>query len=620
MTLIILFGFLLSAGSALGAACFKRRYEEWLPVSCAGIVVILFGFGLAGALKAGFYAVIILCAAAWLTAIGYALFTKTCRAFLRRLLTPGFFFFALLLALLYGLNRGKLADEIDEFSNWVSVVKVMTVIDGFGANQPAAALYASYPPGVALFEYFFQKAALLLSPDAGFREDLVYLALQVYSLSFLFPFLSGLRLRRLSAAPLMALTISALPLIMFFNAYSCAYIDPFLGLCGGAGLAMVFNDRQSKGKDRPAIVAALLSLTLAKDSGLSLALFVLAAWVIQADRKRWIALTGLAAVILPRLLWTGCLAALDVPKSFPFQMDWAALGRLITFRESGYRHTVAVRFLSAILTYQLPLGDTNFGMAYPPFCLITLALLYGVCRGRRRALPEGWPVEKRLFWLTALFLPVYALGLLAIYLFSFVPADALCLGGMHRYCRAAMLVPLTAAVILGVQRLQALPNDKRNPAAALCLCALMLAMPWSSVDDFVTRASVTDSIELRQPYVDFKAAVAQRLPEKDQRTFYVGDGDGMDYFILRHELYPRLVNGDQWRTWTVEADPSYLLAGYTPEQWRQELLAGYDQVALFRLPEGFMQRFSQLFADPETIGENRLYRLNRETGLLEWQE
>ena len=55
----------------------------------------------------------------------------------------------------------------------------------------------------------------------------------------------------------------------------------------------------------------------------------------------------------------------------------------------------------------------------------------------------------------------------------------------------------------------------------------------------------------------------------------------------------------------------------TPEQWQELLLEQYDYVAIYKLNDYFLEHFGMLFGDPDTIAENTLYRVNRETGMLE---
>ena len=60
-----LFLAVLLSGSVFAAAGFGRKFEEILPFTCMGIVLVLLLFGGAGLLSAGVYAVLLAAACFW---------------------------------------------------------------------------------------------------------------------------------------------------------------------------------------------------------------------------------------------------------------------------------------------------------------------------------------------------------------------------------------------------------------------------------------------------------------------------------------------------------------------------------------------------------------------------
>lgn len=54
-----LFFAVLLSGSVFAAARFGRKFEEILPITCMGIVLVLFLFGAVGLLSVGVYAVLL---------------------------------------------------------------------------------------------------------------------------------------------------------------------------------------------------------------------------------------------------------------------------------------------------------------------------------------------------------------------------------------------------------------------------------------------------------------------------------------------------------------------------------------------------------------------------------
>ena len=146
VSLILWFAF-LSSGSVLCAAVWGKKYEEVLPVTCSALVLLLFLFGIAGILKAGVLFVCFLGAAIYIFSAIYIFHNKCHSIFLEKFFTPGFFVFFILLLAACCLNIGKMAENWDEFSHWIDIVKVMATLDDFGTHPGSGSAFMSYPPG-----------------------------------------------------------------------------------------------------------------------------------------------------------------------------------------------------------------------------------------------------------------------------------------------------------------------------------------------------------------------------------------------------------------------------------------------------------------------------------------
>lgn len=86
---VVIWFAILSAGSIYGAAVWKKRYEEMLPVTCSAIVLILFAFGIAGNLKAGVAVTELLAAVLYIFTVIHLIRSKDIQNFRKNLITPG---------------------------------------------------------------------------------------------------------------------------------------------------------------------------------------------------------------------------------------------------------------------------------------------------------------------------------------------------------------------------------------------------------------------------------------------------------------------------------------------------------------------------------------------------
>lgn len=187
----IVFFMAISSGSVFCGARFGRKYEEILPITCMGIILILFVFGILGILRAGIIVVILLVITLYLLSAALLIKRRKFDDFLLAVFTPAFVIFLVIFIAFAFLNRGRLAYVWDEFSHWVDIVKVMTTLDDFGTNPASQSWFQSYPPGMTLFEFFLQRIVLFFNPNAGFHEASVYVAYQVFFSSLLLPFFKG---------------------------------------------------------------------------------------------------------------------------------------------------------------------------------------------------------------------------------------------------------------------------------------------------------------------------------------------------------------------------------------------------------------------------------------------
>ena len=187
--IFLLFFFLVINGSLFISAVFQRRFEEALPVSIGGIPVLMFFLGLLFGLKTAFICVLVICVGLLVVSFVLLFVKKEFSSFLSCFFTPGFVIFCVFFLGLIYIHYCRLTNGFDEFSHWIDSVREMVILDDFGTAPGAQTLFASYPPGMSLFQYFVQKVCLLVSPNSGFREWLCYPAYQLLAFSFVFPLL-----------------------------------------------------------------------------------------------------------------------------------------------------------------------------------------------------------------------------------------------------------------------------------------------------------------------------------------------------------------------------------------------------------------------------------------------
>lgn len=602
------------------------RTELLLPSVMTGIVALELAFGVCGRLLWGFYAALaltgLLCAVAlvFLCAGGRAELGRR----LRLLLSPGMLLFLILAAALVYIDYGMLPSVWDEFSHWADSAKFMTLMDDFITNPASESWFPSYPPGMALMQYFTQRLYLLVRPASRFVDWLLYYTYQLYALAFLMPFVP----RDWSKRPLRSLLVTLSLLLSFCCMFTLdvfilrtTYIDPFLGVVLGCGMAMLFTCEDRGPAFCAYIYSAVFILVLSKAAGLLLGA-LLAAFFIAAlftDRpaapgRTRKSLLAAAASFLPYLLWKLERDGSAISQSFSskdFSMDLATLFRVVTHTEGGYYQAVHDSYYTDLLSLNM---RAPVPMPVWLFLLLCLALLLLLRRGFAVSAPAAAGARRLLPVSAVVTLAAYVVGLCYTFVFGFTADEAMGHAGLGRYL-CVILLALWMLVMILSGRLAC--RSGRFPAllAASLLLTLMI-LPYGDIGSSLTRRSVRDSRDTHAQYQAVCDNVVQLCPGEGARVYVVCQNSyGPAYLQTKYFMRPNTV------TPLEDYAPMRLLtadgAPMTAEQWQTELLESYDFAALFRMDESFEARYGSLFAEGSAIERDAVYIVNRDSGLLE---
>lgn len=633
----LLFFLILTLGAVAGIAFSGRRFEEVLPIGAIGIVLILFVTGLFGIpLHFGSIAVILL----YVVLAGYGLLRvgkrqdMTWRGFFTdRLLTPAFFIFLVIFLGLSYLNDGRLATGWDEFTHWMDSVKAMTVVDDFTTNPNSGSMFYNYPPGMSLFQLFLQHLYLFTHPGGSFNEWRVYFAYQVLFVSILLPFLKDLTWKRPLELILLPLTLLLALTLIFHDLYMSLYIDAFLGILAGVGMAFLFVKKELELVDCLYLGLLLFLLTLAKDAGILLSLFVALTYVLLtwASRRKiiFVKTTGfkdrcltifppllmLLASYLPRALWMNEVRisggnSPSVPVRFG---DF--LGILFWGKEDleTHREEVVQNFAERFTGWTLPIGNLLLSYAWLTVLGLALAVLMIVCyeKGIRKALAR----YSFVVLMTFLMLAVYVLGLGALYISRFTDYEASYLASYDRYMNIGYMALAVFLILCTVYALERLRQPVATAAEALLLLFTVSAGPTDYMRYFLTRENVEVSISWRSPYQTIANQIEQLLPE-DARIYMVAqESYGEEGVVFHYVLRPREIKKIASLGGPYSEGDVYSL-DLTPEEWMDKLVEKYDNVIIFRLNDGFVERYSELFENPDDIVQGAFFTIDRENRRL----
>lgn len=622
----------LEAGGCFCAAVFGRKNEEIVPLSCMAVVLILFLSGVAGRLWAGVYIVCAMAAALYLLSICWVVRTRRFAAWCRSFFSPAGILFIVAYWVICVLNDGRLAVWTDEFSHWADVVKAMTLIDDFSTNPAAHSYFQSYPPAMALFQYFFQGLCRIVDGNAVFSEWRLFFAYQVFVVALVMPFLSGVSIRRPIPA-LLRIGAVALSLWAFSASAFCnLLIDSFVGVLAGTGFALLLSRGKTDACATCTILLLCATLPLAKDVGLLFAVFLaIAYWAVNREsvakvadmpsterqsRRRSIVRNGRLlllpafSIALPKLLWTMNCNQHQVRKAFALSVDIPVLLQTLAGKDTGYRGETLGNYAKALTTNQFAIGDTGLSLALLPLLGLLFLLLWVGIRVKRASAEEARRC-KRVFLICVVMAALFIFGLAVTYLFSFSAYEAVNLASYGRYC-SVLLSTVWLATVLPLSEFPDASGAQVRVLSAL-LAAVMLFTPWTSVYRYVSRQDANSSVHARAKY-EVMAAGMRRAIGEENASIYLIDQENTEYnyWTLRFVLRPYEVNPSFTSSIgeAGEPDGGTHTRDISPAQWKEEVLAEYDYVYLFQIDEYLVKAYASFFGGAEAMAEGALFRVD----------
>lgn len=621
---------LLSSGSVLCAVLWERKYEEIMPITGAVIIIVLFLFGLLGKLELGFYLIVCVCALIYGYAVVTMLKRKNCKHVIANIVTPAACIFGVYIVIICYCNYGRRASAWDEFSHWMDIVKVMSTLDAFGTHPEAESVFQSYPPGMVLFQYFFQKVNALLG-GITFSEWRAYVAYQTFFAIFSLPLLKKDNYKNKINIIISALVIFVCPILFYKTFYKTVYIDAILGILAGIGMATVYLEKHKDHVYDINISVTCIMLVLMKDAGLLFAVFLgLYYWIdycmqykkspVSDHVKKWLVMVSRAIsvftpILLTKLLWKNHLKQTKANISFSTPYNFEILLDAIVGNDQGYRAETWRNFWGAFLNRKNCLTSLGIEISFLGTILIVFALLLTLvlwdAKTNRRL-----SCNIVLFFIEIISLAVYIIGLCFTYMTRFSEYEAVRLASFERYLWIGYTALWITTIMIAINLINR--YIQRNTIVTIALCLIFLVHPIQEMRGFFLREEVKKSIETYEGYNELIYAIQDECEDNDRVYLILQETSGYGYWLMRYSIRPVKTNPNfTWSVGTAFYEGDIFTREISREEWREELLQNYDYVAIQICNEYFLEEFGSLFDNSNNIKDHGLYKINRTSGLLE---
>lgn len=603
---------LLSALGYMGfIGVFGRVRASATPVlALSAIVLVLYGFGLAGVLFPG--AVVALLGG---LGLGAAALVGVRRRW-REILAPRQAVCLLYLLPFVLFYRAIPVDFLftgwDEFSFWAPSAKLLYEIDGlYQAASPI--VFKNYPPGQQLLQYF-------LTSLTRWSEKSVLFAQVAFMLSAILA-VTGSFTRQRSVLGVTAF-YSACAFIYFFRYdYAHIFADQLLAVYFAAAIALAIR-LENRYRHLAWLPAMLAVLVLTKQVGLLLALVALGCYVLArgfeaaALTGTWrvrlraclpallTTLLGLLAILLAYRSWNAYVASINASKDL-------TLPALESFFQAPMLQRMGTTFLEFLSRLHVPNFMVLHERAGPPLslygltvCLLLASVVVALVQPRGQR-------ARALALLAFLFLCAlgYVAFLLLSYLVFFTEYEGTQLASFERYAATYHLAWLLVLFGLFCGRIDHL--RARAPAwvlAAVVAGVTAYAVPSAFLSDLQAVQADPLLLQKRQKVDALVDVMKKHMSGYDRAYFISQRSSGYEKYAFNYAVQPF---HSMWWCWSVGA-PYDDKDVWSCDDPLTKLLQPYAYVAIFHADERFWKDNGAFF-DPEVRGrESGVFRVDRQ--------
>ena len=620
--------FLFSLVLMLG---FNRKFEQVVGLALVINIGILYLFGLFEQLETGIAALWIFSLLAYL----YSLYVYNNKKISwKSLVTPGLLLFGILIIVIILYNRNMYRAEWDEYSHWGLAVKDMFYFNAFSKHIGSTLFIPRYPPFITLYQYFMEYH------NGMFSESILYVAFQIFLVSFLLVGTSGLTKAKYKYFIPCISILLFVPMLFYPDVYNSIYVDPLLAIIMAYVLICYYTESLSL-FNFLRIAGGLLALTLTKEMGVLIAGMLVILFMLDTLwKKKKFAIKPLLPHIGLGLLVCLFFFSWQIYLAIPVVSDITIVSEAVPVISSTSASRITIGGIIDLLTGNAPewryqciknyiealfSGHTfmfgNISVSVLDICFLVLLAGYLIPK-----LP-AFRKNSELFSLSAFgvlcSLP-YLAFLLVTYLFSFNEREALLLNSYERYAGSYVGgVFLAFCILLFSISLQRDTGKERTSPYLITVTALTLLLFIITPAEYLFLKN-TD-IETPPEYVygtDEAEKLLRSFGDKSEKIYVIcNNSNGFSYYLYRNVFSPHQVQNASWSLYSSREDYLEYLQNYPDKSdssptilsaadWEKQLSEEYSYVFLLHPNEVFSQMYGSLFEDPSSIQDGTFYRVN----------
>lgn len=604
MTLLFLYLLIIMFG-AFFSFIFKRKFEESIPIFISTIIVFSYIMSIFGLLKYTTQLIIIILLICAIIAVKKFINSKEKKLLLNNIFNENFVIFSLMYLIIIYLTYGMQCYIWDEFTYWGDCVKAMFIYNDISTNPELGVIFQSYPPAMPLMQYFIERINSIFF-SGEFIEWYLYFGHELVYLSFVFPLLCKIKNKLL-------FLLSILIIPFYFSStflYQSLLVDNLISLLSSVGiLLLILYDYNDKYLFIIEVFICFL-LPLCKDIGIYFALFIIVVYFYVNRKNKNIYLRSmllLLFLIISVSSWNITLHINNTPIAFNNRISINDIINIILNKDETIKQYIYNNYFSTLLkcneSIVVPVLRLKISYIALFVLLFSILLLISLFNGHNNKL-----LSISIILIIETIVYVYFMSFL--YTFKMSEYEGMNYSSLERYM--SIIINIIIIIIIGLL----LNNDKINKYKSILIVLILIdvyILLFGGLSNVISREYVTKANKLRNVYITIENKIHDNTKNGD-RIFVISQEDGgHNYYALHYLGRPAIVyNSMSWSIGEKNNSNDMYSIDISPNDFINYLVdSNYDYIALFRINNEFIKKYSILFKKDQLLLNDSLYRIDK---------
>lgn len=544
-------------------------------------------------------------------------------------------------------SRGKSAIDADVLVQWGLSVKNMYVFGKFPVHEMSNVVSYRYPPLYPIFQYFCMRLY------GHWSESILYFGKYFMMLSIITSCCSYKRIKGFVGIVALTLIGICVPEVFFDSGVSYSlYADEVLGIILGYALICTYRIVWKNENIKFELFVAMLSLGLTKESGLILGFLIVVSvlvvrncYSIKQDKRlsveRRMTFTSVGAITLAFVPWQIYLKVYRGLVSFGVSIinrkedvylasaDNSTIinmmpsaknidGNILMssiFRTSGLSIQKILEYITgkaeaykyniiAIHLKKLMFGEyyeiANMTLPFVICFAIIIFIIYAISK----------KTNGQLIYTLTLIALGYVMFLQVVYTFTMTEGEAYLIASEERYLGTFLTGILMLAIYLVIAGVEPDYYKKKEMLLYSVIVSMVLIISTNCAYCFRSSILETENIYDKDDAIRDDAVKLRKYLDEGDTVYILCEGSGY-YMYYNYMLLP--VKNSQ-HTFPTDETVWKSIFDIEPEQLLNNMKK-YKYIYLRISNDGFDEKYSQLFANPEDIENTSLYSFGND-GLL----